>query len=45
LSYSTLQQQLRARFGNDKVCNGVHCTDLTEDGPLESEFCFKILQQ
>lgn len=34
---------LRAAFGKDKVCNGVHCTDLPEDGALESEFFFSIL--
>eukprot|EP00002_Diphylleia_rotans_P017562 TRINITY_DN3408_c0_g1_i3.p1 TRINITY_DN3408_c0_g1~~TRINITY_DN3408_c0_g1_i3.p1 ORF type:complete len:395 (+),score=73.98 TRINITY_DN3408_c0_g1_i3:116-1300(+) len=26
---------LRARFGSDKIHNGVHCTDLPEDGVLE----------
>ncbi len=36
---------LRAKFGSDKVKNGVHCTDLPEDGPLESEFFFNILQK
>ncbi len=25
---------LRAKFGNDRVENAVHCTDLSEDGPL-----------
>jgi len=34
---------LRAQFGADKVKNGVHCTDLPEDGPLECEFFFSIL--
>jgi len=37
-------QTLRAKFGIDRVRNGVHCTDLPEDGPLESEFFFSILQ-
>jgi len=37
-------QTLRARFGIDRVRNGVHATDLHEDGTLESEFFFKILQ-
>ncbi|KAG0712232.1 Nucleoside diphosphate kinase 7 [Chionoecetes opilio] len=26
---------LRARFGEDIVKNGVHCSDLPDDGPLE----------
>mmetsp|Transcript_1653 Transcript_1653/g.3132 ORF Transcript_1653/g.3132 Transcript_1653/m.3132 type:complete len:371 (-) Transcript_1653:238-1350(-) len=36
---------LRAKFGKDKVANGIHCTDLPEDGVLESEFFFSILQK
>ncbi len=35
---------IRARYGNDKVHNAVHCTDLAEDGMLESEYVFRILQ-
>ena len=34
---------IRAKFGHDKVRNAVHCTDLEEDGALESEFFFDIL--
>lgn len=34
---------LRARFGNDKYRNAVHCTDLPEDVNLELEYFFKIL--
>ncbi|XP_076004744.1 nucleoside diphosphate kinase homolog 7-like [Genypterus blacodes] len=34
---------LRALFGKDKVQNAVHCTDLPEDGVLEVEYFFKIL--
>lgn len=34
---------LRARFGNDKYKNAVHCTDLPEDTALELEYFFKIL--
>ena len=34
---------LRSKFGSDRVLNGVHCTDLTEDGPLESEFFFDLM--
>ena len=36
---------LRARFGVDKARNAVHCTDLPEDGTLESEYFFSILQE
>lgn len=35
---------LRAKYGETEVRNGVHCTDLTEDGPLEVEYFFKVLQ-
>lgn len=35
---------LRSKFGLDRTRNGVHCTDLEEDGPLESEFFFSLLQ-
>ena len=35
---------LRARYGEDKARNAVHCTDLSEDGVLEVEYFFKILQ-
>lgn len=38
-------RSLRARFGTDKVCNAVHCTDLPEDGAIESEYFFSVLQQ
>ena len=34
---------LRAKFGNDKVKNAVHCTDMAEDGVLECEYFFNIL--
>ena len=36
---------LRAKFGFDKVRNAVHCTDLAEDGALETHYFFKILQE
>lgn len=36
---------IRARFGSSKVKNAVHCTDLPEDGPLEVDYFFGILQQ
>jgi len=34
---------LRALFGTDKIRNAVHCTDLPEDGILEVEYFFRIL--
>lgn len=34
---------IRARFGSNRVQNAVHCTDLNEDGTLESEYFFRIL--
>lgn len=37
-------KSLRARFGRDKVKNAIHCTDLPDDGELEVEYFFKILQ-
>lgn len=35
---------IRAKFGEDTVQNAVHCTDLPEDGELESKYFFQILQ-
>lgn len=35
---------IRALFGSDRVQNAVHCTDLPEDGVLECEYFFSILQ-
>ncbi|XP_056271349.1 nucleoside diphosphate kinase 7 [Pseudoliparis swirei] len=34
---------LRALYGDDRVKNGVHCTDLPEDGLLEVQYFFRIL--
>lgn len=34
---------LRARFGKSTIENAVHCTDLEDDGKLESEFFFRVL--
>ena len=34
---------IRAQFGQDRVKNGIHCTDLPEDGILESQYFFDIL--
>mmetsp|Transcript_18010 Transcript_18010/g.32887 ORF Transcript_18010/g.32887 Transcript_18010/m.32887 type:complete len:383 (-) Transcript_18010:16-1164(-) len=36
-------QSLRAKFGVSKIRNGVHCTDLPEDGELEVQYFFSIL--
>ncbi|XP_069105017.1 nucleoside diphosphate kinase homolog 7-like [Argopecten irradians] len=36
---------LRAKFGTDKIQNAVHCTDLPEDGVLEVEYFFRILNR
>ena len=33
---------IRARFGTDRIRNAIHCTDLPEDGVLESEYFFSI---
>jgi len=35
---------LRAKYGLDRGRNAMHCTDLAEDGQLEVEYFFKILQ-
>ncbi len=34
---------LRAKYGNDKIRNALHCTDLPDDKLLEVEYFFKIL--
>mmetsp|Transcript_21503 Transcript_21503/g.54930 ORF Transcript_21503/g.54930 Transcript_21503/m.54930 type:complete len:341 (-) Transcript_21503:116-1138(-) len=34
---------IRANLGRDNVHNAVHCTDLPEDGILESQYFFSIL--
>merc|ERR1711959_29922 len=36
---------LRAKYGHDKIRNAIHCTDLPEDGGLEVEYFFRVLQQ
>ena len=36
---------LRAKYGIDRIRNAVHCTDLDEDGVLECEYFFSLLQQ
>jgi len=34
---------LRALYGEDKVKNAVHCTDLPDDSPLELDYFFCLL--
>lgn len=36
---------IRARFGIDRVKNGIHCTDLPQDGVLESQYFFDIISK
>ncbi|EFC45153.1 hypothetical protein NAEGRDRAFT_33146, partial [Naegleria gruberi] len=36
---------IRAKFGVDKVRNAIHCTDLEDDGVLEVEFFFNLMQK
>lgn len=36
---------LRAKFGLDRVKNAVHCTDLADDGVLEVQYFFELLQE
>lgn len=38
-------ESLRAQFGVSRVKNAVHCTDLPEDGELEVNYFFNILQK
>jgi nucleoside-diphosphate kinase len=33
---------LRAQFGVDRTRNAVFCTDIEQDGPLESKFLFRV---
>lgn len=36
-------KSLRALFGQDKIKNGIHCTDLPDDGELEVDYFFNLL--
>jgi len=35
---------IRSIFGKDRILNAVHCTDLPEDGVLEVQYFFELLQ-
>jgi nucleoside-diphosphate kinase len=37
-------QSIRALYGADLVQNAIHCTDLEEDAPLETEYFFILLE-
>ena len=39
------KNSLRSLFGVDKIRNAVHCTDLPDEGVIECEFFFVILQE
>jgi nucleoside-diphosphate kinase len=36
-------ETIRAQFGQNRILNAVHCTDLQDDAELECEYCFKLL--
>jgi len=36
---------IRAKFGQSRCVNAIHCTDLEEDGTLEVEYFFSIQQK
>jgi nucleoside-diphosphate kinase len=38
-------ESLRARFGEDRQRNAVHCADLAEDGELEVDFMFNLARR
>lgn len=44
IAKSIRSNTLRSVYGKDKVRNGLHCTDLEEDGQIECEFFFSIMQ-
>jgi nucleoside-diphosphate kinase len=37
-------KSIRGLFGNDVVENAIHCTDLDEDAPLETEYFFVLVE-
>ena len=36
---------IRAKFGLDRVRNALHCTDMPEDGRIEVQYFFQLLQK
>lgn len=36
---------IRGKFGESRFVNAIHCTDLEEDGQLEVEYFFSIMQE
>jgi len=44
IAKSIYPSSLRAKYGIDRVKSAIHCTDLEEDGILECEYFFSILQ-
>ena len=38
-------KSIRSQFGSDRVANAIHCTDLPEDGVIECEYFFSIMQE
>ena len=35
---------IRGQFGQDRVCNAVHCTDLPDEGTLDCEYFFVLME-
>lgn len=44
LARTVRPRTIRAIYGKDPIKNAVHCTDLPEDGVLETEYFFNVLQ-
>ena len=38
------QNTIRAMFGVDRVLNAVHCTDLPDEGTLDCEYFFVLME-
>ena len=35
---------IRARFGHNRTMNAVHCTDLPDEGTLDCEYFFVLME-